>query len=298
MLKCSDTIRLVDQHLKTNLDASLARQATATSTVLDVSLINIAADCVHTQLDTLLSEAQRLAQLELKDRPLSLVELTDWPRNVVGASFPDLNRLTRSSVALHDVEMWLFDVFMRRKEGSLNDHKRFTAAQLFELYEKYAKLAARAYADTPLGQSRMILAHMTFVCALDYMAGLEWPLLLEHRLGIDEDVCEWLVLPDHKLTSFAFSLHRHIRERNARTTHAVLIESGCGPKSAHSFGCRFAEESADCRELKRRIQAQANRKKQQKIAEVDKAYRKYEQLITKSDSMSCECGYVSNKKVI
>ena len=162
----------------------------------------------------------------------------------------------------------------------------FTFADLFALYEAYMPLAESAYAHNPLGFSRMALVHITVVCALDDMAAVKTPMLLEYRLGIESHLIESLLLPEHKLHSFALKLHRHITNRNANCRFNTsicddVIDCNC-------FGARFAFDSEACQKLKSKIVIEAECKRRAKIDELESARKKHASLVEESHKMSCQ----------
>ena len=267
---------------------SIDRQPSASPAKLDVRLIHTK-DHVHTRLDALHAETLRIVHVPLDANQPSHTPLTNWPRNSVDSVFPNVALLsTSSTLSLHDVEMWLFDMFTQRmRAATVNYSFAFAHTQLYALFEAYVPLATKAYANNPLGYSRMILVHMTVVCTLDCIALLQTPLLRNYHLGIDHDLVESLVLPDHALTTYAYSLHRFIRERNSGLRFSTSIVDHVVDKWC--FGAQFAAVSPVCLELKRQLLATAHQRHAQRMAEVDEARRTYNRMLQQSTAMWCSC---------
>jgi len=66
---------------------------------------------------------------------------------------------------------------------------------VWTVFNKYLETAREFYTNDPVGTSRMILTLLKVIKIWDKAVCLKFPILLQHRAGVDLSVCQDLILP-------------------------------------------------------------------------------------------------------
>ena len=284
MRKCDDTLLCVNRWLRASLTRSVNSQPKG-SARLDPTRVK-RQDCRHSQLTDLSQQVKILAALKFQANPIRQVALTSVARNYSHAPFPTLATITATQVALYDIEEWIFAAFRSKSFA------HFTVTQLFDLFERYL-LRGKAMYDSqgcepkPLGYSRMILACFTFVCSFDYIACERHPMLRQHHTGMySGELFQSLVLPEREATTFAFEINAYINGRNkAALVPTSIVDTQVNGTCA---AARMGAQSNACKQVRQRIETEANKKAAQKRAEVEKQRAVYRKMIDESDARECD----------
>jgi hypothetical protein len=112
-------------------------------------------------------------------------------------------------------------------------------------------------------------------------------ILLEHNIGIDTNILEYLLMPNMIEIEIVRYLKEYIEQRNARAKYASLIDTNIG--GPDWFGTRFAAKSQDMCNVQREILLFAENKKQEKMNELIKACRLYKERVDRANILKCKC---------
>ena len=186
-----------------------------------------------------------------------------------------------SVIPLNDLENWT--VFSLNDEIENDPGKDFCHV-LYYILDKYSTAALKFYANDPKGYSRLILASIKIVCALDAIATKEFPLLLEHNIGFDWEPIECLLLPLQTQMKCAHEVKEYIDKRNANGLGPSLVKN---LSDSSYFGAKYAKSNTEMIRLKQEILLEIQQKIKEKENEVLLARNEYERLIAKSKSMKC-----------
>lgn len=101
----------------------------------------------------------------------------------------------------------------------------------------YIQCAERFYGNDPLGHSKMVLVLLKMLAMLDEIATKAYPMLLEHRSGINPNIINSLLLPSFSDMKIAHELEMYFRKRNKKAKFPSLIEES--EVTPQSFSARL-----------------------------------------------------------
>ncbi|CAF3980773.1 unnamed protein product, partial [Didymodactylos carnosus] len=198
-------------------------------------------------------------------------------------------------IGLTRIEIWVQSCLEEWIDRSLpleKGYKCFEHLQLF--YEDYQRAALNFYysntkSTDSIGYSRFILTSLTIIRLMHekLCEDNRFVRLKLHAIRIPHilDLFEFLVLPSRDDMIRARELYDYFREFNDKPYPDLL--SNIELKNA--FGVYFADQSPEMNETLQAIQDQVEQDKKDKIAEVNNAKEKYEQLMKQAHDLNCEC---------
>ena len=198
--------------------------------------------------------------------------------------------LTRVEISVElNLEKWI-----DRPTSSLedNDEKRFKT--LLDFYQNYKTNALNHYcpSEKPLdsiGYSRFILTSLTILyCIHEKLCrNTRFERLKEHSIVIPNliELFEYLVLPTRDDMIRAYQLYNYFSRFKSKTYPDLLSPIN----SSNAFGVHFASQSETMNASLQEIQVQSELDKKAKIQEVKDAKERYQSLITRANSLTCEC---------
>ena len=185
------------------------------------------------------------------------------------------------------VEKWVEDHLSSWLDGHIS--KFTTCEQLRQLLKDYFHCAVSAYSagsDIPRSLSIMYLTVTELWVACDKCACYLYPLLNEFDPEVDVSSFQSLSLPfksqlERLLNAEAYLQTRRIKAR----ADAPSLYRDFGHSS--SFAVRFFDESLEHQSLRSNIERDATMKRQQKCQELAQMKKRYDDLKSRSDKLSC-----------
>ncbi len=265
-------IQQINQVLKMKLDESIHK-------VNDV-LIDMTKFCNNDHIYNLF-EAKNSIDLLMGQKLTKSIQITKMPikeRNL-SEEIPRLELISKSNIDLNDIENWVL------YSKILSTITRVST--LFGLLDKYVELAKDFYKNDPVGYSRMVLASIKLICAIDKIACDKHALLKKYSIGFKSDILEILLLPNLNEMLIAKELSEYINQRNQSSCYAnsVFDESYC----SNSFSVQYAIKNEEINRIKSVILNEASLKRENKIKEVQKKRKEYYILKDCINSMKCKC---------
>lgn len=193
---------------------------------------------------------------------------------------PDSNSLVFDNLTLTDYENWI--LYELEYDGGINIH----STELRKWSLKYASVADKFYAGDPIGNSKMLLTRFKILVILDKIATLQHPMLLEHRTGINSDIFDNLILPQHIDMEICNGIQQYFRTRDNQASHPALIENEKPKKE--SFSVRFAQVTSDMLNILSKIQRLADEEIESKRTEWEKERRRVAEMRLREAKMTCE----------
>ena len=190
------------------------------------------------------------------------------------------------------VENWIQSNLRAWISRSENVSKRFEDIQSF--YENYQRVALEHYysdnkPSDPIGYSRFLLTSLTILHLMHQKlcSNQRFERLKLHTIQIPHliDLFEFLVLPNREEMIRARELYDYFGEFSEKPYPDLLSSI----ESKDAFGVNFAHQSEEMNETLRKIVAQIQSDKNQKINEVEEQKKRYEQLMQKAQRLICRC---------
>ncbi|CAF0948665.1 unnamed protein product, partial [Didymodactylos carnosus] len=198
-------------------------------------------------------------------------------------------------ISLTRVEIWVGSCLKQWINGPSSSNiqeNRFDI--LLHFFENYQSVALNHYCPNAnstdsIGYSRFILTSLTIIyfmhkklCHDERFERLKF-----HTIDIPNllNLFEYLILPNREDMIRARGLYDYFSQYKQKPYPDLFkdIESG------NAFGVDFAARSASMSDSLRKIRAQSERDKQDKIQEVNNAKERYRQLIDTASRFECEC---------
>ena len=155
---------------------------------------------------------------------------------------------------------------------------------------KYIDKAKLFYENDELGNSRMIMTCIKLVCLLDKIAINQFPMLTEHKIGIDSKTFESLLIINSTGLMHCKSLIKYIESRNnTDTPYDSLVDMSKINKD--TFSVRFAYNDKNAQNIMQDILRDAEEKKTQKLIELENQRRIYSGLMGEYNELNCNCEY-------
>lgn len=196
-------------------------------------------------------------------------------------------------VGLKDVELWVQDSLNAWLLGHLTSEN--TYALLGNLIDDYTAVATPIYAGNAEYTSLMCLTTMELWMALDKCAVLAHPLLHEYEPGFPSSLFDPLLLPRRSQMERLAHVEQYIQRRVHRSVHkSSLIFQDVNSKN--SFSVRYFMKSSSHQQLRHDIEAEANRARDRKIAELADEKQKHHRWTQDSNAMDHEEFLVRQKK--
>ncbi|KAL1599545.1 hypothetical protein SLS60_007348 [Paraconiothyrium brasiliense] len=249
---------------------------------------------LHPQNDTLMQMNQLDRFLErISSRQPQATSSTYIPTSEC-PEFDDVELLFVFDVAgelrysqLSIVERWVKE----NLSSWLETHKyeKKSCLRLSRLITDYHRAADCLYtdADTPSGLSLMYITIAELWIACDTCACAMYPMLADYSPETDFSILRSLSLPFKSQMERLLAIERYARTRGKRanvTMPSVFRQFG----DYQSFAVRYFDTSEPLQALRDKIERDATNKQQQKTEELSQMIKDYQQLISRSDKLTCE----------
>ncbi|CAF4824442.1 unnamed protein product [Rotaria sp. Silwood1] len=198
-------------------------------------------------------------------------------------------------IVLTRAEIWIQYNLAAWIDSSLQSGKGDqTFEKLQNFYENYQNAALNWYYSKnksidPIGYSRFILTSLTIIRLIHKTLCEDgrFQRLKLHAIRIPNllELFEFLVLPNRNEMFQARTLYDYFQEFSKKTYPDLLSNI----ESRHSFGVQFADQSPEMNETLEKIQEQIEQDKKDKTEELNKAKKKYEELMKEVIDLKCEC---------
>lgn len=201
--------------------------------------------------------------------------------------FNSLNDEISTNLYLSDWENWfLYEADFEEYDGCSPTVVR---ADFFE----YASKAQKFYKDDPIGSSKMLLVCLKKLVILDRTAVRAYPLLEQHRSGINPNIFNDLLLAQHADMEIAYELQNYFQKRNSDAHDPALIEES--QPTRHSFSVKFAESNSEMQRVRQTIQQTAESEIEVKRSEWKRKRTEVEAKKSRAASMTCDY-YTNHRK--
>ena len=160
---------------------------------------------------------------------------------------------------------------------------------LRDSFFSYVDKGKQFYSTTdPLGGSRMILTCLRMLRIFDQIACSAFPLLKEHKTGIEQRIFSELLLPTQSDMITAQEIEQYFQRRDSASHNLPPLEEA--KVSENSFSARFAPSNSDMCNTLAKILAEAEVKENEKRKEVATAKLKCDQLRKEAALLTHERG--------
>lgn len=215
------------------------------------------------------------------------------PRRPLQSSFelPSLQAVmgglgeAETEIFLADVELWTADHLGAWLAANIQSVS--TCVSLADLLDTYISIALPRYITRPDDFSLMLLTCMDMWVALDRCAVHHIPLLEQYQPPFPSSMFEPLLTPTKAQMERLWSIEEYlgVRQKSAPWPSKLIFESAVGEQS---FGVRYFDQSCQHKALRDKIEADAEKQRSQKKAELTEKRRQYNQLIQESKSLNCQ----------
>lgn len=162
-----------------------------------------------------------------------------------------------------------------------DDH--WTSDQLRSWSFAYATYAEAHYKNNQLFISQMLLVRLKLIMILDKKAIEEYPLLKEHKSGINEYIIDHLLLPHRTDMCIAFEIENYFRERNRQANDPSIF--GEQEISRRSFSVKYARDNACMDQVRMDIFKEDKENENAKKRQWEEGRKKAEELKSKARCM-------------
>lgn len=173
--------------------------------------------------------------------------------------------------------------------GPAFDNSRYL---LLRLMRNYLARSSDLYAGDAEGQSRRVLFSTCMALLVDQQACIDFPMLREHKIGVDMAMLSRLLVPLRSHRRLLDSLETYVRNRDEKATYPATIDPNV---SSSSFAVRFNSTSNDAEKVRLEILEQCRKNQVEKQKEVAQKLQKYEELVSAArakqdhaDRLSCQ----------
>lgn len=205
------------------------------------------------------------------------------------SSLPALNfsgiDSSQTRLNLIDLELWVCRSLDDWLHTNLRQEDACTA--LTKVIDTYISVASSVYADEPEEISLMILTSMELWVALDKCTLHRHPLLHQYDPGFPPSLFEPLLLPKKPQMERLSRLEKYLarRKQAAVSKYPSIFQS---IDSQQSFAVQYFEQSSRHQKLRQDIEADAKIKRSEKINELAKKRKEYQDMMKRVDGMLCE----------
>lgn len=204
------------------------------------------------------------------------------------SGIPNVDLLTKLNEVTREIDHRVFWIDFERiilYQANIEDN-RWSAEDLRAWSFAYAKFAEIHYRNNQLFISRMLLVRLKMIAMLDAQATKECPMLQGHRIGVNPQMIECLLLPQSMDMSIAHDIETYLCKRNDDANGPSLIEEK--EASECSFAVKFAKDNAEMQQIRDAILDIENEKTEQKKKKFDEEREKAEKLKREAEAMSCD----------
>ncbi|KAF8601977.1 hypothetical protein BDV93DRAFT_545566 [Ceratobasidium sp. AG-I] len=153
---------------------------------------------------------------------------------------------------------------------------------------QYTTLALQHYTMDVSDKSIMVLTIMELWVALDRLATVNCPLLLDYSPEIGEDLIETLLLRTALHISQAGVVQRYLRQRYALARQSAKGSVFSDQVTSESLAVRYFRQSKRHQSLKKKIEQEADLKKVEKLKEMRKQNEKHRELVARASGLEHE----------
>jgi hypothetical protein len=132
----------------------------------------------------------------------------------------------------------------------------------------------------------MILTLLRMIIVWDKIVCTKFPMLFEHRGGVDLRVCKDLLLPSKSDLDALANIERYFLQRDRYATYPSLIEEKM--VTVQSFAARFGTTNALMRQVRDYIVEQGHVRKEGVLKLVAEGRIRSERLMAQSRALECE----------
>lgn len=175
-----------------------------------------------------------------------------------------------------DIEYWVL------YEMNMNDD-RWSPNELRTWFFAYADYADENYKENQLLISKMVLVLMKMAAVIDQQCMIMYPLLKEHRSGINPNLINTLLIPQRADMQIAFELEEYFRRRNECAINVGLTEEDT--ISSRSFSVKFAMQDSSMTKVREQILKLDESNIASKRFELEQGRSKVENLRKKADRL-------------
>jgi hypothetical protein len=224
-------------------------------------------------------------------------------RRTVSLDFSAIDFKRDSEIEMQDVKEEIHRMMVTCSSSSLNQmelkptvdplftfHATWSQIPIGDLFQKvieYVKLARKKFQNNPEGWCSMILTLLKVWEKLDRKAIDLYPLVKEHKTGIDCSVFESLLVPYGADLKRLHDLQQYITERDEQAKHDCIYSCDIGAQ--YSFGVRYFDRTKTMQETLQSIVQDAYQKQEKKKQEIQKQIAKYNEGVRETNRMSHTC---------
>lgn len=173
-------------------------------------------------------------------------------------------------------------IFLTRKDEADN-----MVAPLINLLGSYITTGLDMYTKDPRGCGEIVLLSLTMVLILDMLACEHYPILKEHKLGIEPGFLEYILVSAVPNKKLLFELEGYVNERNSQSSYPSSIEP---TRSDKSLSVRFAKRDPGMEATLASIQQRCKSNQEDKEMERQNMKRWYDDLQNEiRREGSCKC---------
>ncbi|RDB23570.1 hypothetical protein Hypma_009270 [Hypsizygus marmoreus] len=178
-------------------------------------------------------------------------------------------------VALHDIEYFVQEHIDRW----VDTHRSDTSASvtLAKCIKIYAEQALIKYANNPEEQSAMLLTIFQMWVALDQICVAQLPMLKEFSPEIPVALLEPLLLRTEPSIRRLLQVQNYLSDRHLHAHRGSIFSSA-------TFAIQYFDSSAELRELRKQIEANAQGARDEKVRELNKKKSTYRNTLAASES--------------
>ena len=171
------------------------------------------------------------------------------------------------------------------------DHLFVPMSWPLRLMANYLARSSDLYCD-PEGKSRRVLIGSVMALFVDHMSCQQFPMLLEHRVGLDITILSHLLLPLERHRKLLHDIEVYVKVRDQLAKYPSTVEPAV---HSNSFSVRYHDASKEMMDVRQEILAQCQRNQQKKQQEVKEKLSKHEELLSlaeekdrQANCMACE----------
>ncbi|OMJ94532.1 hypothetical protein SteCoe_2316 [Stentor coeruleus] len=202
------------------------------------------------------------------------------------------NRLNNVLLLDRPAQRYLIHDIEKKIKKSFINSTRNRAETYLKIMENYLLLAKGYYKQNPLGASRRLLTSLGLLCLLDQVACLEFPKLLNHKIGVGTEFFQYLLLPSKSYINYASKLKEYIEKRNTQARDLSIIDEPQDPSKSfpaifYKYYIEYAENQ-DMRYQKDLIYKTATDQLDDIANEYMANYKRYMLLMGEISAMDCK----------
>ena len=196
---------------------------------------------------------------------------------------------------LHDVAISISTFFMDIRNNENNarifltrkDEADNLVTPLMKLLGSYSISGLEMYNKDPRGCGEIVLLSLTLVLILDMLACEHYPILKEHKLGIEPGFLHYILVSAVPNKKLLFELEGYVNERNSQSSYPSSIEP---TRSDKSLSVRFTKRDPEMEATLASIQQRCKSNQDNKEMERQTEKERYDDLQNKiRREGSCKC---------